>query len=275
MSRDEKQFTITVGYDGSTSGRAALLWAVAEAQARGAVLQVMVAAQPAVPPWALPPSHDWTIMGVRRAEEVAREAKEIAGGQAPVMTAVDEGLPGRVLGHYSQASDLLVVGSSGHVGVAGWARGSVSRYLLHHASCPLVVVGPESFPGRVKRLVLSANLDPDGDVVGLTGGWVQTHQVPVHVVGSYALPTLMPDITLAFSVDLAELHARVGEQFSAYVDSVRLALPAGTTISSELKHGLVAEVLDREIRLGDLLVVPRGCEHDVPFAHGRCPVCVV
>jgi nucleotide-binding universal stress UspA family protein len=276
MSRVEKHPNITVGYDGSASARAALLWAVMEAEARGSALHVVIASQLGpITPWSLPPSHDWSVLEMHRAEEIAREAKEIAGGHARVTTAVHEGLPSRVLTRYSQRTDLLVVGSSGHVGLAGWVRGSVSRYLLHHAACPLVVVGPESFTGHVKRLVLSANLDPDGLAFPLVTSRVLLHHAPVHVIASYALPTLIPDIAVELELDLEEMHQNVREQVSTYVEDLRLALPSATPVTSELDQGLVMEVLDRQSRIGDLLVVPRGCEHDVPFAHGRCPVCVV
>lgn len=275
MSSSGEPFRITVGYDGSAAARAALLWAVMEAETRDAALHILVASQPGpITPWSLPASHDWSVLETHRAEEVARDAKEIAGGHAQVTAAVHEGLPSRVLARYSTESDLLVVGSSGHVGAAGWVRGSVSRYLLHHAGCPLVVVGPESFAGHVKRLLLSANLDPDGEMFGVAASWVLAHDLPVHVIGSYALPTLLPDITPALDLDLEEMHDRVREQLASYVDMLRLALPPATAITSALEHGLVSEVLDRDSRIGDLLLVPRGCEHDVPFAHGRCPVCV-
>mgnify|MGYP003494841204 CR=1 FL=1 len=53
---------------------------------------------------------------------------------------VASGQPGRVLVEESAGAALLVVGSQGYGGLVGSLIGSVSRYCLHHALCPVAIV---------------------------------------------------------------------------------------------------------------------------------------
>ena len=51
-----------------------------------------------------------------------------------------EGHAPQVLLDQAADAELLVVGSRGHGGLAGILLGSVSQWLAHHATCPLVIV---------------------------------------------------------------------------------------------------------------------------------------
>ncbi|QDQ98080.1 universal stress protein [Tomitella fengzijianii] len=133
---------IVVGVDGSPHCTAALEFGLAEAQARGADLEV-VHAWSDVPLTGLDEPHlQWESIQER---EDAVLAESLAGWQErfPGVTIRREVVHDRpvrhLLGHADDAQ-LLVVGHRGRGGFTGMMVGSTSRALLHSAPCPLVVV---------------------------------------------------------------------------------------------------------------------------------------
>ena len=144
--------TIVVGVDGSEASHEALRFAVAEARLRDArVVAVHVWAfippTPIGDPGMMPmPAGDYP--GQLEAERAAAEA-ELAGALA---AAFPEGTPGEVearlaegdaaeaLVDEAEGAELLVVGSRGRSGIASVLLGSVSRHVVSHAPCPVVVV---------------------------------------------------------------------------------------------------------------------------------------
>jgi nucleotide-binding universal stress UspA family protein len=132
---------IVVGVDGSRGSDRALRWAVAEAERRGALLHIVVAA------WY---GGMWSIYAPLPATELADSA-------TPILTkAVDEARalapdvvirqdivvdpPAKALIDATSGASLLVVGSRGRGGFAGLLLGSVSQQCISHARCPVVVV---------------------------------------------------------------------------------------------------------------------------------------
>jgi nucleotide-binding universal stress UspA family protein len=143
---------IVVGIDGSDASRAALRWGAEEARLRGARL-VAVYAWMFVPPQPLGdpgllamPAGD--IAGELSAENEAAHAvlssavEEAIGRDASVdiEQKIVEGDPGEVLVKEAAEADLAVVGSRGRSGLTAALLGSVSRHVVDHASCPVVVV---------------------------------------------------------------------------------------------------------------------------------------
>ena len=143
---------IVVGVDGSDASDEALRWAAEEARLRSAPL-VAVYAWSFIPPQPLGdpgmlavPAGD--IAGQLDAESAsAREALAEAVGTAlgadpgvEVEQKLVEGDPGEVLVAESEAAELVVVGSHGRSGLKAALLGSVSRHVVSHAACPVVVV---------------------------------------------------------------------------------------------------------------------------------------
>jgi nucleotide-binding universal stress UspA family protein len=135
---------IVVGVDGSAASRRALHWAVDHARTSGADLDVIHA-------WTVPDLGADPLAGMIAdpAELEAQARRELD----LVLAGVDEaGLAGRIvrddparaLLDAAKGANLLVVGSRG-LGAAGDAAlGSVSHRVISEASCPVVVVPPDS-----------------------------------------------------------------------------------------------------------------------------------
>ena len=140
---------IIVGVDGSGHSHHALGWAMHEAALRHAPLTVMtVCPSPARPAtmsfWGLPtlPEGGFNEDHARRAvqEAVDKAASEFSGTPPEVTVTVARGEPTEELVAASRDADMLVVGSRGSGGFAKLRLGSVSSQVVHHASCPVVVI---------------------------------------------------------------------------------------------------------------------------------------
>jgi nucleotide-binding universal stress UspA family protein len=133
---------VVVGIDGSAESRAALHWAVGQAQRMGAEVQ-------AVAVW-----HEPLQFGVGGMSRVPAQhfEDEARGWLAEVMpeeadasgvhvdTHIRRGEPATVLLDHALRADLLVVGNRGRGGLAGAMVGSVALRIAHHARCPVVLV---------------------------------------------------------------------------------------------------------------------------------------
>ncbi len=131
---------IVVGVDGSPCAIRALEFAAHEAARCGALLHVvsvyheLPAAGCVVYPMGLIETSANAIVSIalRRAEEL--EPTLVAKGEAMLAG------PGPGLAQISEGATALVVGTRGHNQVAGFFVGSVSEYVLHHATCTTIVV---------------------------------------------------------------------------------------------------------------------------------------
>lgn len=131
---------VVVGVDGSACSTRALEFAAREAAQWGVPLHVVCAyhEMPAPCGWVplegqLHETADAIVAdGTRLAEKL--EPRVVVKGET-VLEA-----PGPALARLSQGATALVVGTRGHCEVAGVFLGSVSQYVLHHATCNTIVV---------------------------------------------------------------------------------------------------------------------------------------
>ena len=140
-----RQPMVVVGVSGSSASAAALRWAADEAQRRHAALRV-------VRSWDTEVHAPYAAAGNRPtpAQQLAAASEDLAGAlrmafgpelPAEISAEVVQGAAERVLIRQSAEADLLVLGSPAPPALAGRPVGSVIRACLHHAQCPVVVVG--------------------------------------------------------------------------------------------------------------------------------------
>jgi len=138
----ERERRIVVGVDGSVPSKAALAWAVRQAQLTGAAVEAVIAWEfPAIYGYPAPVVLDVDYAGIA-AKVVADVIAEVSSPGEPVKirSTVAEGNAAQVLLDASAGAELLVVGSRGHGGFTEALLGSVGQHCVHHATCPVVVI---------------------------------------------------------------------------------------------------------------------------------------
>lgn len=136
---------VVVGVDGSPSAYGALHAAIHQANLWGAeivaVAGVPVGSGAGMLAW-LPAAidHEQVLADVTDALNSIVDKAEAAHPGTVVRRIVLDGSGAELLTEFSEASDLLVVGSRGRGGFAGLLLGSTSQAVLHHSTCPVMVV---------------------------------------------------------------------------------------------------------------------------------------
>ena len=138
---------VLVGVDGSPDSGAALKYAVAEANRRGARLRVVSTYFPeySVHGHTHPVSVSEAGIEVDLEKETRRMVEEALAGdnpQPPVDIVVAAGPTAGVLIDMSADVDVLVLGHRGRGGFASMLLGSVGMQCVLHARCPVIVVRP-------------------------------------------------------------------------------------------------------------------------------------
>ena len=144
--QDQPGHRIVVGVDGSEQARAALAWAVRQAELTGATVEAVIAwhypiAFAGAPFAPIGSQMDVDFAGAA-AQMVSAAISETADPTGPVKVSstVREGNAAQVLIDAAQGADLLVVGSRGHGGFTEALLGSVSQHCVRPARCPVVIV---------------------------------------------------------------------------------------------------------------------------------------
>lgn len=136
---------IVVGVDGSEAAEVALVRAVRETEAWGAeltaVTAVPIGTSTSFLAW-LPSAidHEAVLHDVGAGLDVVVDRALAEHPDVQVRRHVLDGTAAQLLTEFSEAVDLVVVGSRGRGGFAGLLLGSTSQAVLHHASCPVMVV---------------------------------------------------------------------------------------------------------------------------------------
>jgi nucleotide-binding universal stress UspA family protein len=138
--------TIVVGVDASEPARAALEWAVGEARDGDTIEVVHAWNLNAIAGFEAPALNPATfeVEANRLLHEAVSEAIGPDRDDLTVVYTPVHGHPAEALIERSADADLLVVGRRGQGGFKEMLLGSVSRDVVHHAACPVVVIPPTS-----------------------------------------------------------------------------------------------------------------------------------
>ncbi|MEU6379234.1 universal stress protein [Streptomyces sp. NPDC046909] len=218
--------TVTVGLDGSTESRTAAEWAAREAKLRGLPLKIVHVWEPVPEPMAQAP-----LLGAETQQHWSeRIPREAADGLRLRHSGVDvteqqiSGRPAEVLIQAAEDAELLVLGSRGLSGIAGFMVGSVGMSVVAHAERPVVLVrageqaadeheeDPTGIPSAAapyRPVVLGLDAgSPDDSVIEFAFEAATRRETGLRVVFGWNLP---PYYVYGLSADIG-LHDEISRQ---------------------------------------------------------------
>jgi nucleotide-binding universal stress UspA family protein len=146
----ETEHRIVVGVEGSGGAKAALRWAIREAQYRDAIIDVVttyastyVPASPDFNYVPLDPADLEAEVNKMQGHVIDEAVAELGGTAIEIRRRVLRGRPADTLIAVAEGAMMLVVGSRGRGGFRGLLLGSVSQTIAHHGTCPVVIVRPD------------------------------------------------------------------------------------------------------------------------------------
>lgn len=145
MNTDRTPEPIVVGVDGSRFGIEALRWALEEGRRRDCAVRALLVAH------------------ASPVQELMETIRAVLGDHDdPRLSAeVVHGAPGEALCAASAQAQLLVLGSHGHGPLVGTVAGSVARYCVRHAACPVVIIPATLAPAPIPAVVPSQVVRPE------------------------------------------------------------------------------------------------------------------
>jgi nucleotide-binding universal stress UspA family protein len=246
---------IVVGTDGSAHAVLAVEWAAREAVLRSAPLRIVSAAEILPRMNASPMAAGIGTVAthlVRERDQALATAAMVAAATAPgllIDTDPVDGPPTQAVAASGSGAQLLVVGSHGGGAFSGMALGSVSRYAVIHASCPVVVVRDETTVTR--RLVAVGIRNPLDCGATLAFAFEEAHLRQAALLAVHASPAGDSAAAARTAVELDDL-----------LDDWRCKYP-DVSASRDVVIGHPGEVLADLSTRADLVVLGR---HD---AKGR------
>lgn len=264
--------TVVVGVDGSRRSDSAVVWAAAEAVARGADLLVIHAVHTGgVDLWSTPPPVRSALR--EAADPVVQHAVGLALATQPdvvVHGRIAVGPATRMLLRAAEDAQLVVVGRDGRDALARHWLGTITHRVLAHAACPAVAVGSSESgisPSRIARIVVRRS-ETDADAVALRFALdaARRRHVPVEVVHAVAQPSgprpegASGELTF---ISPAQVVAEAEERQAKELVDWQARYP-DVRIVSVVRSGRAADVLAAACRPHDLLVLAH--HRDAPFS---------
>lgn len=255
---------IVIGYDGSENSERALDWAIYEAAALSAAVEVVISTGR---PVALDPLFYGSLLKAVEAEADKIVGQAVVVAQERGVTAVgmvEHGDAAEVLVQRSQAAAGLVLGKRGRQGMRGRV-GSVSAAAAAHAKCPVIVLparwvpearatraGAGPFAGRT--VVGVDRLGADNPAIVAAARYAQLHDQGL------SLLTVVPEsaTTSTGSVDLDRaIREQLLDPAQAMVNQVAEAVRAqypDLPVDTYVLFGVPREQLVKASRSAELVV---------------------
>ncbi|MEU0397677.1 universal stress protein [Streptomyces sp. NPDC006208] len=255
--------TVTVGLDGSREGLAAANWAAREALSRGLPLRLLAA-------WDSDHDNRSRRIGLDTARGWGERSLHITQHRLqrrhPGLHVETTWIPGDPVDTLSTAgneAELLVLGSRGLSGIAGFLAGSVSLAVLARIRRPAVLVHPQTAPVPQEHdpagyilLGLDASR-PSDEMLAFTFDTADRYSCRVRVLYSWAMPLLHgPDMAGALPLLTAELENDWGQALDAALTPWTKKYPA-VPVVRQCQQGRPAQDLIDAAHRARLVVVGR------------------
>jgi nucleotide-binding universal stress UspA family protein len=163
-------------------------------------------------------------------------------------------LPGRGLVQAAQGASMLVVGARGLGGFKELLIGSVSRYCLHHATCPVAVVhrGGSGSPGGDAKVVVGIDgSEASRRALLWAADEAARRGAPLEVVHAWEPPIMGPYPYMAQPSDFS----RFEQEAQRVLDQAVGEVATGVTTTQVLALGSAANALLSAGEDADLVVV--------------------
>lgn len=287
---------VLVGVDGSPESLAAADWAAAEAALSGLPLRLVRAWEGVPnPSGSVPDPADGQHGADRSLQEAVQDVTRRFPGTRPTCELV-QGPPVPALLAAAAKAEMLVLGSRGLSGAAGYLAGSTASDVVAHAARPVVLVRPASHPDIASaapagtpspgQVVLGIDLAHSCDeVIAFAFEAAHRRNTSVYAFHAYSLPMaysiaaaqMAPPQDLLDTQHAAALAALLGPWQEKYPDvPVTAATGLDRAADQLVKAASTASLLvigrkERTSRLGSRL---GHVAHSV-IHHAACPVAVV
>jgi nucleotide-binding universal stress UspA family protein len=249
---------IIIGVDGSDRSFAALRWGVREAHRRECEVFIIVGGHvPVVAPYYAPllSAREWEMFAAEDHKLLDRAMAEahLVNPTVPVDGQVVDAPAVRALVDAAGSEDIIAVGAQGAGGVLAALTGSVAQGVVHHATCPVIVV-PDSAAALITNKIVVGVDGSDDSLIALR--WAlqtarETHAT-VDVVHVWSYPYQGPRTGVTEPRDLMELDAARALDNTLHAVVVERQ---GLTVHPVLAQGSPPDVLAERAADADLLVV--------------------
>lgn len=257
---------IVVGVDGSAASERALDRALLEAETSGRPVRVVhgwttpiwSGGVPGFAPNILASPQDSERYAHELVDEALAKGLSRRTSEAPLSTQAEvrEGDGSRVLVKAGADAGLVVLGGRGHGQLAGALLGSTTNYVLHHATCPVMVVPePGAPPGRFQQVVVGVDGSPSSrSALTWALDAARRHDCPLVAMHAWQVSTIPGWPPATYVPPPAHQDVEAMAWLQGEVATV-LGSDPGVAVRTELAHSTPAAALMDKAGPEDLLVV--------------------